>query len=62
MNGPKKNIQQGLTELIEEAISTLMETAVQQLVVTATLRAIRATAAYGFRGSFFVALDAGSDA
>ena len=62
MNGPKKNIQQGLTELLEVAIATMMETSFRQLIVTTTVRVIRTPLTYGFRGSFFVALDAGSDA
>ena len=61
MNGPKKNIQQGLTELVEEAITTLMETAIRQLLVTTLMRVFRTTT-YGFRAGFFVSLDAGSDA
>ena len=61
MNGLRKNIQQGLTELIEEAVSTMVETTLRQLFVASAMRAIQTTT-YGFRSSFFVALDSGSDA
>ena len=63
MNGHKKNIQLGPIVLVEVTSTSMRVATIQQLIVTImVMRVLRTTTAHGFRISFFVALDYGSDA